>query len=60
MNQIERIMSVIPQPSRGDIERLGAPYAMAILGQLPRRSGVGVTVWLYDGMAVWSTDVLTD
>ena len=38
MNQIERIMAVLPQPSRQEIESLGAPYAMAILGQLPRRS----------------------
>ncbi|CAI8043389.1 Mitogen-activated protein kinase 15 [Geodia barretti] len=37
MNQIERIMAVLPQPSRQEIEAVGAPYAMAILGQLPRR-----------------------
>ena len=37
MNQIERIMAVLPQPSRQDIEAVGAPYALAILGQVPRR-----------------------
>ena len=38
MNQIERIMSVLPQPSRQEIQTVGSPYALAILGQIPRRS----------------------
>lgn len=37
MNQIERIMTLLPQPSKQEIEAVGAQYAMAILTQIPRR-----------------------
>lgn len=37
INQIEKIMSVLPPPSRSDIEAVRSPYAAAILAQIPRR-----------------------
>ena len=49
MNQIERIMSLLPHPSRYDIESIGSPYAAAILGQVPHRygGGGGMRITLY-------------
>ena len=37
MNQIDKIMTCVPHPSRTDVESLHSPYAQPILDQLTRR-----------------------
>ncbi|KAL5456902.1 hypothetical protein EMCRGX_G034129 [Ephydatia muelleri] len=37
LNQIERIMTIIPHPTRADIESIKSPYAQSILEQVLKR-----------------------
>ena len=37
MNQLDRIMSTLPPPSRQDVESINSPYAHAVLEQIIHR-----------------------
>ena len=39
INQVERIMCHLPQPSKLDMESLDSPYTESFLRQVPKRSG---------------------
>ena len=43
MNQIDKIISCVPRPTRSDVESMKSPYAQSILDQLLRMY-VGVVV----------------
>ena len=40
MNQIDKIMSCVPRPTRSDVESMKSPYAQSVLEQLLR-------MWVY-------------